>query len=317
MAETATAQPLTFKAGRVDFNPPSKRLTPLPYKGKITLSRPTDEDPSLVSFVWEPRGSSKGNPDLEKDELMIFPGEAEWLPVSQCETGRVYVLKFNSSSQRIFFWMQDAPASDELNKLTETDLEISKKVNALLEDTFVNDEDESATNQDNTAIATGDVEMTDSSAPDQAAQGLNITSLLRSIVVPPAGDNPTSSSGTPIVNLVDVITPARMIAYVNSLDRSSPKLDGLYEFLPEGIPHTKPELLRVIQSPQFLQGLNSLSQTLRSSEGSNVGQLVSNELGFPYRGEGIEGFLLGIRAAIEEEQSENNQQSQENDDMQE
>ena len=40
-----------------------------------------------------------------EDDLIIFPNDAQLHKVTQ-STGRVYVLKFQSSSQRLFFWLQ-------------------------------------------------------------------------------------------------------------------------------------------------------------------------------------------------------------------
>ncbi|KAK9460321.1 proteasome complex subunit Rpn13 ubiquitin receptor-domain-containing protein [Lipomyces oligophaga] len=304
---------LTFKAGRVDFNPPSKHVKPLPQKGKITLSRSTDEDALLLSFVWEPRGSSKNDPSVEKDELMIFPGEAEWLPVSQCKSGRMFVLKFNSSNQRSFFWMQDPPASDNLDEITETDLKISTRINTLLEDIDAEDVDISEDPEDLKQVAStaADVEMADapasSSGGNEPAPQSSLSSLISSIVVPPASHESQSTSD--ISEISDAITPQRMASYVDSLADSDPKLASLYHYLPLEIPKTKRELIRVLQSPQFIQGLNSLSLTLRSAEDANVGHLVASELGLPYRGEGVEGFLRALFAAAhstdQEEQNEN------------
>ncbi|KAK9325275.1 proteasome complex subunit Rpn13 ubiquitin receptor-domain-containing protein [Lipomyces orientalis] len=306
---------LTFKAGRVDFNPPSKHLNPQPQKGKITLSRSSDEEAPLLSFVWEPRGSSKDDPSVERDELMIFPGEAEWLPVSTCKTGRVYVLKFNSSSQRSFFWLQDPPAGDKLDEIGEGDLKIATRINTLLEDVFADEVDITEEASEPAAPNGVDVEMADSTSPSNNAttQTPNLTNLLRSIVIPSGeSGSATNSAGipasiAPILSITDAIAPSQIVSYVSSLDQSDPRLAPLYNFLPAEIPHNKPELLRVLQSAQFLQGLNSLSTTLHSSEGYNVGQLVSQDLGMPYRGEGIEGFLRGVLAAIrEEEHADNN-----------
>lgn len=159
---------LTFKAGKVDFNPPSKTLSPMPAKGKVTLARYNDEETPLLSFLWEARGSSKNDLSSESDELTIFPGEAEWLPVTQCTTGRVFVLKFNSSSQRIFFWLQNAPNSATLNELSPADKKIAKRINALLQDVYApedNDDDEEVVPNQS---ALGDTEMADSISAEQA-----------------------------------------------------------------------------------------------------------------------------------------------------
>ena len=39
-------------------------------------------------------------------DLIIFPDDIEFKHVPQCTTGRVYLLKFKSSSRKFFFWMQ-------------------------------------------------------------------------------------------------------------------------------------------------------------------------------------------------------------------
>ena len=39
-------------------------------------------------------------------DLIIFPDDVEYKRVPQCTTGRVYILKFKSSSRKFFFWMQ-------------------------------------------------------------------------------------------------------------------------------------------------------------------------------------------------------------------
>jgi Proteasome complex subunit Rpn13 ubiquitin receptor len=78
-------------------------------------------DDQLLHFYWKDR---KAN--IVEEDLIIFPEEAEMVHVPECETGRVYLLKFKSSSQKLFFWMQNA--NDEKDK------ENVDRVNKLIND---------------------------------------------------------------------------------------------------------------------------------------------------------------------------------------
>merc|ERR1719378_1894536 len=74
-----------------------------------------------MHFCWKDRTS--GNVE---DDLIIFPDDIEFKRVTQCTTGRVYILKFKSSSRKFFFWMQEPK--------TDKDDEHCKKVNEMLND---------------------------------------------------------------------------------------------------------------------------------------------------------------------------------------
>jgi len=41
-----------------------------------------------------------------EDDLIIFPDDCEYVKVSQCTTGRAYLLRFKSSNRKFFFWLQ-------------------------------------------------------------------------------------------------------------------------------------------------------------------------------------------------------------------
>merc|ERR1711894_273300 len=73
----------------------------------------------LMHFKWKDRTTG-----TVEDDLIIFPDDVEFKKVSQCTTGRVFILKFKNSTRKLFFWMQE-PKDDK-------DGEFSKKVNDYL-----------------------------------------------------------------------------------------------------------------------------------------------------------------------------------------
>merc|ERR1719273_638773 len=76
-------------------------------------------DDQLMHFKWKDRTTS-----TIEDDLIIFPDDVEFKKVSQCTTGRVFILKFKSTTRKLFFWMQE-PKDDK-------DEEFCKKVNDFL-----------------------------------------------------------------------------------------------------------------------------------------------------------------------------------------
>ncbi|XP_061781902.1 proteasomal ubiquitin receptor ADRM1 [Nerophis lumbriciformis] len=103
-----------FRAGKMTLK--GKTVTADKRKGTVYVQQTDD---SLIHFCWKDRTS--GNVD---DDLIIFPDDCEFKKVTQCTTGRVFVLKFKSESKRLFFWMQE-PKSDK-------DDEYCRKVNEYL-----------------------------------------------------------------------------------------------------------------------------------------------------------------------------------------
>ncbi|XP_038051330.1 proteasomal ubiquitin receptor ADRM1-B-like isoform X2 [Patiria miniata] len=103
-----------FRAGKMQLK--GKTVTPDKRKGQVYVHQ---SDDSLMHFCWKDRGTG-----VVEDDLIIFPDECEFKSVSQCTTGRVFILKFKSSSRKFFFWMQE-PKKDK-------DDEHCKKVNEML-----------------------------------------------------------------------------------------------------------------------------------------------------------------------------------------
>lgn len=100
-----------FRCGKMRIK--GRTVTADKRKGMLYIHQSED---SLIHLCWKDREKGK-----VEDDLIIFPDDCEWKKVPQCTTGRVFVLKFNSSLRRIFFWMQEPKE--------EKDDELCKKVN--------------------------------------------------------------------------------------------------------------------------------------------------------------------------------------------
>ncbi|KAI0227864.1 Proteasomal ubiquitin receptor ADRM1 [Lamellibrachia satsuma] len=103
-----------FRAGKMHMK--GNMVHPDKRKGQVYVYQ---SDDSLMHFCWKDR--TKGTIE---DDLIIFPEDVEFKHVKQCTTGRVYLLKFKSSSRKMFFWLQE-PKSDK-------DEENCRKVNEYL-----------------------------------------------------------------------------------------------------------------------------------------------------------------------------------------
>jgi len=105
-----------FRAGKMSLNTSTKLVTPDKRKGLVSVIQSDDQ---LMHFQWKDRGTG-----TTEDDLIIFPDDVEFKAVPACTTGRVFVLKFKTSSKRMFFWMQEPK--------TDKDEEFCKKVNENL-----------------------------------------------------------------------------------------------------------------------------------------------------------------------------------------
>ncbi|KAF9094197.1 adhesion regulating molecule 1 [Mortierella sp. AD031] len=92
---------LQFKAGRCFRDGTTNTVKPDATKGLVYM----EEEDGLLHFFWKNRTTN-----TVEDDLILFPGDAELLKVDECTTGRVLVLKFKSSSQKLFFWLQEPNA---------------------------------------------------------------------------------------------------------------------------------------------------------------------------------------------------------------
>ena len=101
------ATPLfTFKAGRCDVN--GRKIIPVQTPGYVYLYSEDD----LIHLCWRPRSAPATEPEID---LITIPGDATFTPlvkepgaedVRSPTNGRVFVLRFSSSGEKQYFWMQ-------------------------------------------------------------------------------------------------------------------------------------------------------------------------------------------------------------------
>ncbi|KAI8382999.1 proteasome complex subunit Rpn13 ubiquitin receptor-domain-containing protein [Blakeslea trispora] len=138
-------------------------IKPDTRKGLIYMDQSDDQ---LLHFYWKERK----NQSTPEDDLIIFPDEAEFTKVTQCTTGRVYLLRFKTSNERHFYWMQ--------SKSDENDQEVAEHVNELIHDPEANskmpsDLDESASHAELLRLLNGVENQDPNITPENLLQFLN------------------------------------------------------------------------------------------------------------------------------------------------
>ncbi|QKX55957.1 uncharacterized protein TRUGW13939_03056 [Talaromyces rugulosus] len=123
---------ITFKAGICDLDTSGSPYTvkPKPTPGYIYLYSEDD----LVHFCWRPRSAPLTDPELD---LVMVPSDGSFTPYQSTPStnGRIYVLKFSSSSQRYLFWLQSKSQHErgDLKWFSPRDLKLGEIVNNLLQ----------------------------------------------------------------------------------------------------------------------------------------------------------------------------------------
>ncbi|KAG0200304.1 Squalene epoxidase [Mortierella sp. GBA30] len=299
MASTTDNHLLEFKAGRCFRTTGTNTVKPDPTKGLIYLA----EEDGLMHFYWK----NRTNGDIE-DDLILFPGDAELVSVPQCTTGRVVMLQFKSSSQKLFFWHQEASS--------DRDQIVLQQVNSLIhsqgdeddeeymeEDVAMEDVEDTANNG---SVAPANIAPSAAFAPAApissntesqiAAGGSSLTSqqmdqlrhLLGGIQVPQT----TQRSN---LRLDHVLTPAAVAPLLNNPQICA----ALFPHLPESSERTPEEIQAIVRTPQFSQALVSLSTALESGQ---LGPLLRQFGLGPNAGDGVEGFLNAIEEQAKKEE---------------
>ncbi|KAI0972549.1 proteasome complex subunit Rpn13 ubiquitin receptor-domain-containing protein [Xylaria arbuscula] len=129
---------ITFKAGRCDIDTSSKpyKVSPLPEPGYVYLY--FEED--LIHFCWRERSAPLHEPEID---LVMVPGDGHFIPYEASSDrapytdGRIFVLKFLSSSTRYVFWLQSKAQGPRGNRnpsyLSPRDRKIGEIVDTMLQ----------------------------------------------------------------------------------------------------------------------------------------------------------------------------------------
>ncbi|EFX02476.1 hypothetical protein CMQ_5837 [Grosmannia clavigera kw1407] len=179
---------ITFKAGlcEVDTSTRPQKVKALVEPGYIYLY--SEED--LIRFCWRPRNVPIDVPTLN---LVMVPTDGHFVPydgaasghASAKTNGRIFVLKFESSSQRYLFWLQSKPqaASGDPSWMSPRDRKIGDIVDRLLQGEELDVNHELAQVKNNTDDSRRDGDDDDETMEDVEGHG---------------GSNlPQSSSGGP------------------------------------------------------------------------------------------------------------------------
>ncbi|KIP08122.1 hypothetical protein PHLGIDRAFT_35148 [Phlebiopsis gigantea 11061_1 CR5-6] len=279
---------IAFKAGRAFRREGTNVVEPNAAKGAIVLRNGED---GLLHFIWKNRVT-----DNAEEDLILFPGDASFVKVPQSAWGRTYVLKFSSSDQRHFFWMQAADSG--------RDAEFVENVNRLLTDPDMVPIWSSATPR---SVPSEHVAPVTTATSVAEASRVPTSSSSQPPAGPSSGHVPTAtelatlrqiitsmgarSEAAPDFALQDILTPENL----RPLFHSHPELiPALFPHLPSDLPvDPSPEVLdQIISSPQFRSAVRSFDVAL--STGALQGFVRA--LGLPEEaGNGFEAFLRAIQ----------------------
>ncbi|RCI15704.1 hypothetical protein L249_3481 [Ophiocordyceps polyrhachis-furcata BCC 54312] len=261
---------ITFKAGQCEVDTASTphKVKPQTQAGYIYLYSEDD----LVHFCWRKRSDTLEDPQID---LVMVPTDGSFVPYEASQpaaqtNGRIFVLKFASSSQRHLFWMQSKPQSrvGDPSWFSPRDRKIGSIVHRLLQGQDVNvtaelaavrnpgdrrdDDDEpmedaeglrrphdhpgSGSGGAGPGATGGDIREEGEGSREGGADGARaadaaVANLLRSLRNQPGSTNQRGDIAYP--SLVHLLPPSETVSMV---DRASPELvDTLLDLLPPAV----------------------------------------------------------------------------------
>ncbi|KAG4095583.1 adhesion regulating molecule [Neocallimastix lanati (nom. inval.)] len=280
---------LEFRAGKMFRE--GNMVKPDTRKGLIYLNQSPED--SLMHFYWKDRSTNK----VEED-LIIFPYEAEFSKVKQSKD-RVYILKFQSSSQKLFFWMQEPKAdkdeelckkvNDIINNVHSDDksdvMDYNQELLNALSESYQQSEDEASESKNNNEAGSSDTKKsTTKFSKDQLKE---ISEILANIQVP---------EETKDAKLQDTLTAEVVLPLLQNHEVCG----ALFPNLPDNAPLDNQSVEEVLQSPQFIQSINSLTHALRSGA---LNSLIA-ELGLDSSISASDGDVVAFLRAIQKKQDD-------------
>ncbi|KAL7313171.1 hypothetical protein PS15m_006950 [Mucor circinelloides] len=293
-----------FNAGKVIRE--GSTLKPDTRKGVVYMDQSDDQ---LMHFYWKERKAAD-----PEDDFIIFPDEAELLRVNECTTGRVYILKFKSSSQKVFYWMQ--------SKNDEKDEELVSRVNQLINDpqSAANDgssrdgdlEYEGNAHSDLMQILGGgqgdlDMNMTQDNLLQFIQNAGGLSGNLSSSLPGANGNVIASSKWNELHNtLANINTPEEQASLdlgdaldadaVNAILGDSDIRSALFPFVSESSERSAEEIAQLVQSQQFQQRLQTLNAALQQDALSSIVDALETE-------KDIKSFLKAVKEQAKRKQN--------------
>lgn len=291
LANSSIVPMLSIKAGRAFRRGTTSWVDPQATKGLLGLA-PGDD--GLLHFTWKNRDTE----NIE-DDLIIIPGDASFHRVAESTSGRIFVLKFESSDQKHFFWIQD-PSASILDQ-------IEPNVNGLLQDPEFQPSwtTPTAPTAPRTAPATIPTQNEGAGSTSNEALTQSLVDQLRAMMEQRMGSGSRLSGQQlqpPSLALSDMLSPSNLAPLFEP--SNSTLLSALQDYLPPDIPSdpdstTEDTLRRVIQSGPFQSTVRQLDRAF------NTGLLSRLMPGFGLpeeAGLSVEAFLKAIHDKAKREE---------------
>ncbi|WVF68605.1 hypothetical protein IAT40_003375 [Kwoniella sp. CBS 6097] len=317
------AAQISIAAGRSQRRGDSKFVDADPTKGLLELR---SEDGEFTHFSWKSRASGQ-----VEDELLIFPGEATFTQVEQDASGRTHILKFSSSDQKYFFWIQkssreaiaraqvdiDNLLRDPTYRIGSAPLPIPSTPQRAQDRSWPPTPGAPRLSHPEPAPRAAAAAAASTSTPTAAASGAGASAsgaagssmdVDEAQAGGDAGGDAQSQMARMLAEwargggiapadddarLTDVLSPIHISTLLTTHPNLIPSITPL---LPQGLDlpsePTAQDLLPILSAPQFTDAIASLDNALRS--GGLPGGMM-RELGLPESaGQSVKGFLDGL-----------------------